>query len=85
LTDDERAEFSVRDDWSVQDITAALKLAREAYQNKPSSKARKWLVLFSARVHHYASVLDVLIQQHPQYVSLAWGAMRLLFQVCALP
>jgi hypothetical protein len=29
----------------------------------------------------YAFVLHVLVQQNPQYVALAWGAMRFLFGV----
>ncbi|KAH8754146.1 hypothetical protein F5883DRAFT_431732 [Diaporthe sp. PMI_573] len=28
---------------------------------------------------HYGSVLDVLVQHHPEYTSLIWGAMKILF------
>ena len=36
------------------------------------------------RIHHYGKVMDVLVQQHPEYVALAWGAMKLVFGVCRL-
>jgi hypothetical protein len=48
---------------------------------KQTSKARKWLGIFSSKIMFYASILDVLVQHHPEYVSLAWGAMRFLFAV----
>lgn len=36
----------------------------------------------SKRVSYYGKVMDVLVQQHPEYVSLAWGTMKLVFGVC---
>lgn len=36
---------------------------------------------FSKRVHYYGKVMDVMVQQHPEYASLAWGAMKIVFGV----
>jgi hypothetical protein len=36
----------------------------------------------SERVHYYGNIMDVLVQHHPEYVSLAWGTMKLLVGVC---
>jgi hypothetical protein len=35
----------------------------------------------SEKIVHYGNVFDVLAQQHPEYVSLAWGTFKLLFIV----
>ncbi|KAH9236311.1 hypothetical protein K456DRAFT_1748785 [Colletotrichum gloeosporioides 23] len=43
------------------------------------SKATKWLQRLSTNIHHYSNILDVLVQHHPEYVSLVWGAMKFLF------
>lgn len=65
----------------MSDVTKALNLSKLKYENKPTSKARKWLAIFSEKVTYYNTVLDVLVQQYPEYVSLAWGAMKFLFIV----
>lgn len=67
---------------TLEDVLQTLALAKAHYEAKHTSKARKWLGIFSSKVMFYASVLDVLVQHHPEYVSLVWGAMRLLFAVC---
>lgn len=46
-----------------------------------SSRTRKWLQGFSEAICHYNQVLDVFVQHHPEYVSLVWGTMKLLFIV----
>ena len=33
------------------------------------------------RVQYYGNVMDVLVQHHPEYVSLAWGTMKFFFVV----
>jgi hypothetical protein len=35
----------------------------------------------SCRIMYYGKVLDVLAQHHPEYVALAWGAMKLVLMV----
>ncbi|ETS84851.1 hypothetical protein PFICI_02876 [Pestalotiopsis fici W106-1] len=43
------------------------------------SKAKAWLRKFSSKVKIYGDILDVFVQHHPEYVSLVWGAMKLVF------
>jgi len=50
-------------------------------QQSQSSKAKKWLTLLSERITHYGAIMDTLSQHHPEYVSLAWGAMKFFFIV----
>ena len=66
---------------SMEDVTLALLRAKEQYEAKPMSKARKWIGILSNKLMFYAPVLDVLSQHHPEYVSLVWGAMKFLFTV----
>jgi len=61
------------------DVLDAVVQAKLKYNSKPASKARRWLAIFSEKVIYYGAVLDVLVQQYPEYVSLAWGTMKFLF------
>lgn len=73
---------SVRRLRSLNDLEAILNEARSKYERQHrDSRAGKWLSKLSARISHYGRVLDVLVQHHPEYVSLAWGAMKFLFIV----
>jgi hypothetical protein len=71
----------VREKSNLEDLRQVLAVAKANYDAKQTSKAREWLSIFSSKVMFYATVFEVLIQQYPQYVSLAWGAMRFLFAV----
>lgn len=42
-------------------------------------RLRECLEAFSRRVLHYGSIMDVLVQHHPEYVSPVWGAMKFIF------
>ncbi|KAI8955133.1 hypothetical protein F4801DRAFT_586999 [Xylaria longipes] len=44
-----------------------------------SSKVREALISFSEKVHHYSGIMDVLVSHHPEYVALAYGAIKFLF------
>ena len=70
---------------SMFDVEKAVLVARAHYDGKKSSKVRKYLADFSKRVCFYGNIMDVLVQHHPEYVSLAWGAMKLLFVVRIMP
>lgn len=67
---------------SLQDVEKAVLDAKARYENKKQSKVRSYLADFAKRVNYYGKIMDMLAQQHPEYVSLAWGAMKLLFVVC---
>jgi hypothetical protein len=83
LTKDECKRIWLREKACMADIISVLADLKQKYDNKPESKARKWLVIFSGKVIYYSTVLDVLVQQYPEYVSLAWGTMKFLFIVSA--
>lgn len=67
---------------SIKDVLDAVNAAGARYKSKRTgSKVRECLTAFSRRVCHYGNIMDVMVQHHPEYVSLAWGAMKLLFGV----
>lgn len=59
-----------------------LNVKRE-YESSRNQKLKKWLARVSSRLMHYSNIFDVLAQHHPEYVALAWGAMKFLFVVSA--
>jgi hypothetical protein len=83
FTQDDCERIWLREKACMADIMGILADLKQKYDNKPESKARKWLVNFSGRVIYYGNILDVLVQQYPEYVSLAWGTMKFLFIVSA--
>lgn len=67
----------------MNDIVQAINFTRDRYNAKATSKAWKWLTQLSSRINHYGSILDVMVQHHPEYAALVWGAMKVLFVVRA--
>jgi hypothetical protein len=49
--------------------------------SKANAKARLWLTEISETLVYYGNIFDVMVQHHPEYVSLAWGTFKLLFVV----
>ena len=67
---------------AIADVQQEVTKAQKRYSlRSKDSKVRKWLSRFSAGVLYYGRILDVLVQHHPEYVSLAWGTTKLLFVV----
>lgn len=67
---------------SIQDVKAAVDDAQKAYESRSrKSKVRQYLAAFSTRIMYYGAVMDTLSQHHPEFVSLAWGAVKFLFVV----
>ncbi|PVI00366.1 hypothetical protein DM02DRAFT_614456 [Periconia macrospinosa] len=65
---------------SLGDLHSSVEATRANYEQKrQDNKTNKWLAKLSSRITYYGRVLDVLVQHHPEYVSLAWGAMKFLF------
>jgi hypothetical protein len=50
-------------------------------ESEKTKKPRKWLNAFASRLMYYGAVLDTLAQHHPEYVALAWGALKFVFLV----
>jgi hypothetical protein len=84
LTNDLRKRDTASQSSDIDAIFRAVSDAQQRYKgSQKSSKAWKWLSRFSSRVRYYGNIMDVLVQHHPEYVSLAWGAMKFLFGVGA--
>jgi len=81
FTEDECKRIWLRDKHSMVDVQAAVYDTQRRYNTSKKSKARKWLKKLSSRVALYGLVLDVLVQHHPEYISLVWGAFKFLFIV----
>ena len=83
LTEDECKRIWLDDKTSLQDVQCAIMRAQAEYEKRSKkSKARIWLARCSSRIIYYGNVMDVLVQQSPEYVSLVWGAMKFLFMAC---
>jgi len=66
----------------MQDLEVIVATAKSNYDSSRSDqKCSKWLAKISDRICFYGKIMDVLSQHHPEYVSLAWGAMKLMFIV----
>ena len=66
----------------MKDVQQAALEAKLRYDTvHKGKKVGRWLASFSSRVCYYGNIMDVLVQHHPEYVSLAWGAMKFLFVV----
>ncbi|KAL6919001.1 hypothetical protein FSST1_003027 [Fusarium sambucinum] len=64
---------------SIQDIQLLAQDSFAKYSDeKRFPKAKKWLQRVTSKIHHYGNIMDVLVQHHPEYVSLAWGAMKII-------
>ena len=67
---------------SLRDVLDVVVAAQRRYEDQhTSSKTQRYFTEFSKRIGHYGKVMDVLVQHHPEYVSLAWGAMKMVFGV----
>lgn len=66
---------------SLQDLEHVVKVARKEYESSRNKRLKKWLERFSSRLMYYGNIFDILAQHHPEYVALAWGAMKFLFVV----
>ena len=84
ITKDSQKTAAVRSATSIDDVRRTVLEAKTLYDTAhEDSKVSKWLSKFSNRVNFYGSIMDILVQHHPEYVSLAWGAMKFLFVVSA--
>lgn len=66
----------------MQHVLETIASAQKRYENAhKNSKTRQCITELSKRICFYGKVMDVLVQQHPAYVALAWGAMKLVVGV----
>jgi hypothetical protein len=83
LAGDSAAQAFLSGTVSIEDVSVVVKKAEESYHNASpkTKKAQKWLREFSSRMIYYSQVMDMLAQHHPEYVALAWGAVKLVLVV----
>lgn len=66
---------------SVEDVQKTLKQAQDKAQREGKSTIRQWLEKLSSVVLYYNGALDMLAQQHPEYLSLVWGTLKFIIMV----
>lgn len=68
---------------SIEDVQSAVQKAKDRYESSVAGRkdVLNSLHKVSARIIYYSKVLDVLAQHHPEYVALAWGAMKFVLIV----
>jgi hypothetical protein len=67
---------------SLQDVQEIVKKSIDEYKKKRKHpKAIKWLQKSAKSIDYYSKVFDVFVPRNPEYVSLAWGAMKFLLTV----
>jgi hypothetical protein len=67
----------------IHDVMQVVQDARDKFEShsKKGASARVWLEKLSCRVTYYGKVFDTLAQHHPEYVALAWGAVKFVLMV----
>jgi hypothetical protein len=65
----------------------AAKQAKKMYDDATNhhSESRVWLERCSSRIMYYGKIFDTLAQHHPEYIALAWGAVKLVLMVSQPP
>lgn len=65
------------------DVENTVEQAKREYEAKGQKrrKALKWLSKLSFGIRHYSQALDMLAQHNPEYVALAWGAIKFVLTV----
>ncbi|KAK8240491.1 hypothetical protein HDK90DRAFT_479884 [Phyllosticta capitalensis] len=79
FTNDDCKRIWLQDKNTIAHVHQAVDNAKRIYEAKGQSKARKWLTKLSGRIQFYGAILDALVQHHPEYVSLVWGAFKFVF------
>lgn len=67
----------------IHDVMRIIQDVKDKFENqaKKGTAAKVWLEKFSCRVMYYGKVFDTLAQHHPEYVALAWGAVKFVLMV----
>ena len=66
----------------MEDVRDVVSISMVKYEtSRKQTKVKKWLSNIAARLDLYGNIMDMLVQHHPEYVSLAWGAIKFLIVV----
>jgi len=68
---------------SIADVQDIVEEAKREYEAKGQKRrtALRWLSKLSLGIRYYGQALDTLAQHHPEYVALAWGAIKFVLTV----
>jgi hypothetical protein len=85
IANDSAASLSSHAD--VDEFLSAAQKAKKKYDDASNhySETRVWLEKCSSRVMYYGKIFDTLAQHHPEYVALAWGAVKLVLMASQPP
>ena len=82
LTKDPQKTCLARQASSMEEVQSAVADAKAHYDTgHRNSNVSMWLSKLSTRICYYGNIMDMLMQHHPQFAALAWGAMKFLFVV----
>lgn len=82
----EKREVVIKNGCELQDVLAQANALQEVRSSNKDAKSlnsnvQAGLQQFCKTTLHYAAVMDTLAQHHPEWVSLAWGTMKLLLMI----
>ena len=85
LSDDSYKFSTVESAKSLKGVYDTVINAKDRYEaSRLKGGAYKWLSRLAPKIRFYGNIMDVLMQHHPEYVALAWGAMKFMLVVrCA--
>lgn len=71
---------------SIQGIHDTVRAALAKYSDgRKHSRVGRWLNTMMPSVSHCSKVMNLLGQQHPEYLALMWGVMKIVFDVSIAP
>jgi len=71
---------------TIKDILVLVNGVSAKYSDERKfPRTRKWVMEIVSKIHRYGNIMDVMVQHHPEYVALCWGAMKLVLVVIFLP
>lgn len=85
VCNNEKAKKPVITQTSANGLLRVLRTAKEKYSARRTTKAKKQLARFSARVNPYGVTSDAPGQHHREYATLVWGGMKVLSVVWISP
>lgn len=66
---------------SADDLLSSVRDIELIKKSRDSSRIVRRVKAFNDSLSHSFTVIDILVQSHPEYVALGWGAIRLVLQV----
>ena len=79
LSNQERARFTNCS--SPEDLVASVRNFSLPFEKGKRNKIIQFVKSFTERLAPYFEVLGTIVQSHPDWAAIAWGAFRLILQV----